>query len=412
MVGFKCRNCNNDDYTKLDWGQTYTGNVYAIVDEDEPMGSIDYVSCVDTIGISCTVCGYVYPPDSVAELQSAVQQLILERDIEDALEDVDEDGENSILGAQRKRKRTLENYKRKYVRRVHFIERVAAVLGKAPIDTTDDLDVVKDHHLKFRKCNAIYDQRCADKSLDKADIKRLLRFVDRKHVIEPFIKQTLAPEILFMPELDECTFGELREAAIANKIIKEGDSIDIPTIKYKLRYKKAKELANKHKRFSKNYLEKWISLLEILEGITMPKYNEDTYIRVGCYFLTFSEIWDQWQPPWKQWERDADGNYINFKYPKRKHFPNYNYMFRMIHRLVGLPREYDKNFPLPTTTAAVKRIEKFYKDLITEAVVTRRIFGEPTPELLRKYGLTPPTKELKQRKLDFYSNKKQKTQQA
>jgi len=124
-------------------------------------------------------------------------------------------------------------------------------------------------------------------------------------------------------------------------------------------------------KWCKKYLERWKSIAEFYVNpdyvfsaempTVQPSYNSTELAYVGQLFMAFSNLWDRWQPPSQKFDRS------NWRWPDRKHFPNFNYMFRKIHALLGYTH-HDPYFPLPVSSTA--KLDIYYNAMCKELGIT------------------------------------------
>lgn len=189
-------------------------------------------------------------------------------------------------------------FQNSFNRRVHIMERISATQRKDPEICQEDALQLQIYHELYQERDYFYRERAKAKCLNKKDIQKLLRFVD--------------------------------------KLEKENG-----------------------KKWCKLYLEKWNSILEILEGIQLPTYSYEEIARIVSLLLRFSNLWDIWQPPTDRETRER------WKYKDRKHFINYNFAFQKMHKLLNIKGK-NMLYPKPTTIASLKKLEKYWQDMCME----------------------------------------------
>lgn len=220
-------------------------------------------------------------------------------------------------------------FKDTYVRFVHFMERFAAHDRAEPVVPEDDMDIIRAFHQKFMQKNFFYRERAKSGLLDKRDIQGLLRFIDGN-------KKT-------------------KSWRGTSKLEKP------PTVEMKK--KKTNSTA-----FSRLYLERWNSIITDLTGVENEQYDPIEMARILHFMEMFSDLWDTWQDPKYQFDPEKK----NWRYKHRKHFPNINFMFRNVHRMLTLTR-YNKDYPLPTTENAISNLKIYWKDMCNELVKRKKL---------------------------------------
>jgi hypothetical protein len=103
---------------------------------------------------------------------------------------------------------------------------------------------------------------------------------------------------------------------------------------------------HKSKRYTTCYLEKWRSIRAFLTG--EEETEEDVgIVRLGYIFKAFSDKWDEMTM--------EEG-----RFPERRHFPNFNFMFNQIIRLPGIKVKVNpSNFPMPSRKCSERLMPYF-----------------------------------------------------
>jgi len=166
-------------------------------------------------------------------------------------------------------------------------------------------------------------------------------------------------------------------------------------------------------KWCKKYLERWKSIAEVFmnpQHVDYPErptvqitYTPQELSMVGQLFIAFSNVWDRWQPPRMKYNRST------WKFPDRKHFPNFNYIFCKIHDLIGCS-EHNVYFPVPHS--ADRKLSVFFDSMCKELGIplakspVQTTLGGPVTNIHRKRGIKPFTDDLqrarKQMKINDY----------
>lgn len=151
-------------------------------------------------------------------------------------------------------------------------------------------------------------------------------------------------------------------------LINKGD------IRKLLRFIDSREMPRK--KYTIQYLEKWKSIREFLTGQKGLVYSPEQVSKVGSVFMKLSGIWDFWQPPaWKK-ERTV------WKFKERKHFPNFNFIFRKIHSLLGEEyKKFNQDFPLPANLNSRKKLERYWQAILPQLCSQNLIKFKKTRQL-------------------------------
>ena len=163
------------------------------------------------------------------------------------------------------------------------------------------------------------------------------------------------------------------------------------------RYTKEKE-PYESTAWTTTFLERFKSIGKYLTSRdNYPLYNATDVAKVGVYLQKFSTIWDQWQPSGDREKRET------WKFKERKHIPNLNFLYQRIHELLGPDyKKFNREFPVPVNSSAVKKLWTYWREIAKEANVPYRgqDFGQgfqekqekqTTLDFLCKNGNTPTT---------------------
>ena len=222
------------------------------------------------------------------------------------------------------------NFKDTYIRFVHFMERFAAHEREDPIVPEVDMDIIRANHQKLMERSYFYRERVRQGIIDKKDIQQLLRFIDG-------------------------TYKKKKTWRSVSKLAKE-----------KLEIKKKKPSP---KVFSRAYLERWNSIILDLTGVEFELYHPQVFPKMVGIMEKFSDLWDAWQDPKGKFDPEKK----SWRYKKRKHFPNINFILQKVHSVLNVPQHYNKHFPLPTTEGSIKNLKMYWKDMCNELVKRKQL---------------------------------------
>lgn len=147
------------------------------------------------------------------------------------------------------------------------------------------------------------------------------------------------------------------------------------------------------RNFCVKYLEKWKTLKHYLEGSEPLKYTYEQTGAVGAMFVKISNAWDDLQPPADKETRKS------WKFSDRRHIPNFNFLFRRIHTLLGPEyKKFDKEFPVPRNEKAIKKLWVWWRAICEKANL-------PENEEDKGQGYIPHLTKTKQTDLDQWIKK-------
>lgn len=121
------------------------------------------------------------------------------------------------------------------------------------------------------------------------------------------------------------------------------------------------------------YLERWNTLVKEITGRTLPLFNEQEVADVLTQLKQYSDAWNTMQDP-----RCERNRREQWRFPKRKHFPNFNFaMCEVLKRLQKTLKwnpntdawepvvrpGFQRGFPLPTTPSSLKRLREYWNAL-------------------------------------------------
>lgn len=196
----------------------------------------------------------------------------------------------------------LEYFKHQYRRQSHVVERLSAATLREPV-------IPAEHQQHIRA--AAVGKPCDTKS----DIQSILRSLD--HAEEPVMT------------LKRCRVDGLV------------GHVEVPV------------------KWTAMYLERWKSIRAMLRAGEHEEsiLANEIVVDVASLFMRFSRLWDRWQPPQFKYERER------WRFPERKHFPNFNFMFRVCFELLRL--EYDpQEWPIPTKHKCLQRLEFYAMEMM------------------------------------------------
>lgn len=137
-------------------------------------------------------------------------------------------------------------------------------------------------------------------------------------------------------------------------------------------------------KFSKQYLEKWNTILSEIMGTQLRAYTLDEMAKIGSAFAKFSRLWDLWQPPEHKEDREV------WRFKNRKHFPSINYAIRTAHRIANI-KGMDSCFPIPTTKSSTNKLQLFWEHIFDElGLQVEAPFRSYVPNKKRYTQLTLP----------------------
>ena len=111
------------------------------------------------------------------------------------------------------------------------------------------------------------------------------------------------------------------------------------------------------RKFTKKYLEKWKSVLSFCcPEQEQRSLSDDEMIKAGTLFQKCSAIWEIWQN-----KRDLTRK--TWRYPKRKHFPNFNFVFRSCFIVRGIRAEHE-DWPIPATSDCLFNLVIYVADMM------------------------------------------------
>ena len=176
-------------------------------------------------------------------------------------------------------------------------------------------------------------------------MERLSQALCREPEIEDKDKQTIKEVYDGWKNFDKEGF--------AKRVSKKEEHLHKKDIQRILRF-----LNNKEKtiKWTTKYLEKWNTIRRFLykeehkEDLPL-KLTENNIVKIGTKFDTFSYLWDNLK---------REG-----KFPERKHFPNYNFIFTLIAKDICNIELDPEEFPLPSPKCQQKLI-KYYLILAEE----------------------------------------------
>lgn len=175
------------------------------------------------------------------------------------------------------------------------------------------------------------------------------------------LNERLSQGVLMEPEIPQSDMDLIREEfeSLGRQYFKK-QRFDCNAITKKDIQDTLRSLDNKNKtNFTVKYLEKWKSIIFNLTGEFPQIWTETEINKIGSMFLMFSDKWNEWQPPKSKYNRD------NWRFPERKHFPNFNFIIRKCADLQGI--EYDPNdWPIPTTSRCVDRLNFYFEEMCKE----------------------------------------------
>lgn len=237
--------------------------------------------------------------------------------------DVDENGVAKVLADRRSVRRKSRSAP--YTRRAHLMERVASATLQDPTVPEEDNGLIYEQYLVSSRRNWFTNARLRAGYIRKPDIQHVLRSLDHQHATS---------------------------------------------------------------RFTIGYLEKWKSIKymilerqKICTPADAPKYSLDLVVNVCLIFLRFSALWDRWNPSSRKEDREN-----RWKFKDRKHFPNFNFMFRLIHRILGV-KQFDADFPLPKTPTSLKNCRKYAAAMCRELNVPPELVGLEEPKKYKQLAL-------------------------
>jgi hypothetical protein len=212
-----------------------------------------------------------------------------------------------------------------YKRRAHVEERKRMHHRMDPLPPPEDLMEIEKEYQRYRESNMFRRQLSDRGIITKTDVQGVLRSLDKKIGLRGWRKKGLSGP------------NKLKPTPVQMK-----------------------------QSFTKRYLEKWETLrgflmgeeLQIEPNVPLEKQERDS--RVGAAFMAMSARWNEWQNP-----EVKDKRHEYWKYPERKNFPNFNYFFARLSRVLGAPYERSE-FPEPTTPACKAKLAEYFRELATE----------------------------------------------
>jgi len=207
---------------------------------------------------------------------------------------------------------------RSYERKSHITERLSAHICMEPHIPEHDKKIIrKKHNEKLRQYPDSY---CTGK-LTKAKIRTILREIDY---------DAIPTQIPADPEPKE------------NK------------------KKNGRPKIQKKRGFSTKYLEKFKSIIFFLTDgkQTFQTMTGEDIANVGQLFNFLSQTWNKWKS--------------ENRYPERKHFPNFNLVFRRIFKELQIVNVDLEEFPLPGEES-VLCLQQYVDALIAEARLKNRL---------------------------------------
>ncbi len=146
-------------------------------------------------------------------------------------------------------------------------------------------------------------------------------------------------------------------------------------------------------------------LVSHLEGVNFKKYTPEDAFKLVNFMMKYSTLWDLWQPPSRKFELvygpfnenepDRRGEFVQYKFKARKHFPNINFSVRQIHKILGLHKDYDSHYPLPTTPSALAKLKVYWKEMCKAINLYTDDWTEPPKKVMKQSELpvtrSPPS---------------------
>lgn len=328
---------------------------------------------LETGELCCTSCGEFVSSDSLLYIKNRVEKT--------------------------RHQHHVENYKGKYDRESHVMERIRQYLGREPKIPNSDVEIIrnvyKEHWIRRTIVNLLGKSEKEPESESKPEseriplrtksqVREILRRIDKinwdkenvyfelkkKNNIEKYkeirdsILSTYPDPSFEWAKMDlkyaNQPVGSESYSEDEKKYFESKKEYEQKNVEIEQEIKKKK---TEKKYFCKKYLEKWKTIIHLLKDENIDKeeirISEDDLKIAGNRFDRLNWAWNLMQPPKMKYKMEEE-----YVFTKRKHFPNFNFIFRKCFEYYNI--KYDPNdWPIPKGTKCLNELNEYYNVLVT-----------------------------------------------